>query len=305
MTGKPVRQQTKGLEDLSMNKRNVVIVAAIIIVGGLWYAFRPELLFINKTVSEEFPGGAQMASIEKGPMVITKGNFKGLAHETMGLASIYQLANGKRTLRLTEFETSNGPDVHVYLTAAEVEKGNDAIKRAGFIDLGSMKGNKGDQNYDIPADADLNKYRNVTLWCARFGINFGMAALAAPTLMPVKIAQGDFQGVAHETKGMASVYKLPEGKKILRFSGFETSNGPDVQVYLVAAPDAKDNETVTKAGFIRIGDLKGNMGDQNYELPADVDLGKYRSVTIWCRRFGVNFATAPLMVQHSSQASSM
>jgi len=101
--------------------------------------------------------------------------------------------------------------------------------------------------------------------------------------------------VAHETKGMASIYQLPEGQKVLRFSGFETSNGPDVQVYLVAAPDAKDNETVTKAGFIHVGALKGNIGDQNYDLPANVDLSKYRSVTIWCRRFGVNFATAPLM----------
>ena len=120
-----------------------------------------------------------MASIEKGPMAVTKGNFKGLAHETKGLASIYQLADGKRTLRLTEFATSNGPDVHVYLVAAEVEKGNDAVKEAGFIDLGSMKGNIGDQNYEIPADADLSKYRTVSIWCARFGVNFGIAALAS------------------------------------------------------------------------------------------------------------------------------
>jgi len=288
-----------------MSKRNIIIAVAIIIVGGLWYAFRPELIFVNKTVSEEFPGGAAMASIEKGPMEVTKGNFKGLAHETKGMASIYQLADGKRTLRLIEFETSNGPDVHVYLTAAEVAKGSDAIKAAGFIDLGSMKGNKGDQNYDIPADADLNKFKNVTIWCARFGVNFGEAALAAPMSMPVKVAEGSFRGVAHETKGTASIYRLSEGKQVLRFSGFQTSNGPDVQVYLVAAPDAKDNETVTKAGFIRIADLKGNMGDQNYDLPADVDLSKYRAVTIWCRRFGVNFATAPLMGQQTAHASEM
>ena len=120
-----------------------------------------------------------MASIEKGPMAVTKGNFKGLAHETKGLASIYQLADGKRTLRLTEFATSNGPDVHVYLVAAEVEKGNDLVKEAGFIDLGSMKGNIGAQNYEIPADADLSKYRTVSIWCARFGVNFGIAALAS------------------------------------------------------------------------------------------------------------------------------
>lgn len=277
-----------------MSKRNVLVGVGVVVLAIGWYAFRPELLFINKTVNEEFPGGAAMASIEKGPMAITRGNFKSLAHETKGTASIYALGDGKRTLRLTEFETSNGPDVHVYLTAAEVEKGSDAIKEAGFIDLGSMKGNQGDQNYEIPADVDLNKYKIVTIWCARFGVNFGQAALDAPASLPVKVAEGTIHGVAHETKGSASIYKLPDGKQVLRFSGFETSNGPDVQVYLVAAADANDNETVTKAGFIRIADLKGNMGDQNYDLPANVDLSKYRAVTIWCRRFGVNFATAPL-----------
>lgn len=162
-----------------MNKRNIIIGLGAIVLAIAWYAFRPELLFVNKTVREEFPGGPAIASIEKGPMAVTKGSFKGLAHETKGLASIYQLADGKRTLRLTEFATSNGPDVHVYLVAAEVEKGNDAVKQAGFIDLGSMKGNIGDQNYEIPADADLSKYRTVSIWCARFGVNFGTAALVS------------------------------------------------------------------------------------------------------------------------------
>jgi hypothetical protein len=277
-----------------MTKRNVLLAAGAVVVAVGWYAFRPELLFINKTVNEEFPGGAAMASIEKGPMAVTKGKFKGLAHETKGIASIYQLADGNRTLRLTEFETSNGPDVHVYLATAEIEKGSDAIKQAGFVDLGSMKGNKGDQNYEIPADVDLNKFKNVTIWCARFGVNFGQAALETPAPMPAKVAEGSFHSVAHETRGVAAIYKLPDGKQVLRFSGFQTSNGPDVQVYLIASADARDNETVTKNGFIRIAALKGNLGDQNYDLPAGVDLNKYRAVTIWCRRFGVNFATAPL-----------
>lgn len=159
-----------------MNKRSTIIGAALVLAIA-WYAFRPELLFINTTVNEEFPGGAAMASIENGPMELTKGTFKSLAHETKGLASIYQLSDGKRTLRLSQFETSNGPDVHVYLTAAEITKGSEAIKEAGFIDLGSIKGNKGDQNYEIPINADLNKYKNVTIWCARFGVNFGTAPL--------------------------------------------------------------------------------------------------------------------------------
>jgi len=101
-----------------MSKRNIIIGVVVVVLAIGWYAFRPELIFINKTVNEEFPGGAAMASIEKRPMAMTKGNFKGLAHETKGLASIYQLADRRRTLRLTEFETSNGPDAYVTLTAS-------------------------------------------------------------------------------------------------------------------------------------------------------------------------------------------
>ncbi len=155
----------------------------------------------------------------------------------------------------------------------------------------------GDQNYDLPAEADLAKYKSVTIWCRRFSANFGTAPLAASAAStePVVLAQGNFHGNAHETKGTATVYQLGEGKRVVRFTNFETSNGPDVQVYLVAAPDSTDAKTVKDAGFIHLGALKGNMGDQNYDLPAEADLAKYKSVTIWCRRFSANFGTAPLV----------
>ena len=158
-----------------MNKRGIIVGVAIAAMAGAWYAFRPELLFVNKHVNEQFPTRTSAAS---GPVSLARGNFKSLAHETKGLATIYKLADGKQTLRLTEFETSNGPDVHVYLTGAEVAKGSDAVKAAGFVDLGSIKGNQGDQNYDIPAGIDLSKYKNVAIWCARFGVNFGLARLS-------------------------------------------------------------------------------------------------------------------------------
>ena len=120
------------------------------------------------------------------------------------------------------------------------------------------------------------------------------AAAASDAAPAGLLLQGQFHSVAHETQGTASVHELGAGRRVLRFTGFTTSNGPDVRVYLVAAPDAGDNETVTKAGFVELGRLKGTEGDQNYEIPADLDLTTYRAVTIWCRRFSVNFATAPL-----------
>jgi hypothetical protein len=115
------------------------------------------------------------------------------------------------------------------------------------------------------------------------------------------LASGSFHDVAHKGAGTATVYKYSDGRRVLRFTNFETSNGPDVHVYLVAAGDAGDSDTVKKAGFVEVGALKGNVGDQNYDLPKDLDLAKYRAVTIWCQRFGVNFATAPLAPAQMAQ----
>ncbi len=161
--------------------RWIIIVAAIIVVAGVgWYLFRPELLFVNRTVNEALPAAAADRPASGGgrqPTTLASGMFHKGAHETKGTATIHQLAEGTRVLRLTGFETSNGPDVHVYLVAANDATDNDSVKSAGFVDLGSLKGNVGDQNYDIPADVDLAKHRAVTIWCARFGVNFGTASL--------------------------------------------------------------------------------------------------------------------------------
>ncbi|HYE65297.1 MAG TPA: DM13 domain-containing protein [Pyrinomonadaceae bacterium] len=159
-----------------MSTRKLVIgLAVLIIVAAGWYAFRPERLFINQTVNEQFPT-ASAASAQT--VALVSGQFHSGAHETKGDATIYQLPGGKKTLRLTEFQTSNGPDVQVYLVAASDATDNETVTRAGFLPLGALKGNIGDQNYDLPADVDLNKYRAVTIWCRRFGVNFGTAPLA-------------------------------------------------------------------------------------------------------------------------------
>ena len=153
------------------NRVKVTLLALIIAVAGAWYAFRPERIFINQKVNEQFPT-ASAASNQ-----LASGQFHSGAHETKGMATVFQLADGKKTLRLTNFQTSNGPDVHVYLVAAQDAKDNDTVTKAEFVDLGSMKGNIGDQNYELPASADLAKYRAVTIWCKRFSVNFGTAPL--------------------------------------------------------------------------------------------------------------------------------
>jgi hypothetical protein len=296
-----------------MKKRNVVIGLSVVVVAGLWFLFRPERLFINKSVNEGLPATASAAAVVNPamPAALVAGQFHKGAHDTSGTATIYQTEPGKRLLRLTNFKTSNGPDVHVYLVAANDATDNDTVKKAGFLDLGSIKGNEGDQNYDLPTDADLAKYHAVTIWCARFNVNFGTAPLqqssmtgesqAAPASAPTTVLAGQFHNGAHDTSGTATIYQLGGGKRVLRLANFKTSNGPDVHVYLVAANDATDNDTVKKAGFLDLGSIKGNEGDQNYDLPLSADLSKDRAVTIWCARFNVNFGTAPLAQQMMQQ----
>jgi len=107
------------------------------------------------------------------------GKFHGRVHATSGRATVYQEADGKLILRLTNFKTSNGPDVHVILVATK-----DAMDDANFLkdnteklELGKLKGNEGDQNYEIPAGTDLTKFRAVSIYCERFNANFGAAPL--------------------------------------------------------------------------------------------------------------------------------
>ncbi len=273
-----------------MNKKGLFLIVGVAALALGWYAFRPERLFVDETVSEGFPTTTEAAGM---PQAVSFGMFHSVAHETRGTATIYEVA-GKRVLRFTDFETSNGPDVQIYLVAADDASDNETVTKAGFIHLGAMKGNKGDQNYDVPADVDLDKYKSVTVWCRRFGVNFATAPLMRREEMPVVLSRGTFHNGSHETRGVATLYELSGGKRVLRFTEFETSNGPDLQVYLGFAPDAYDDDTVVKSGFFHLAALKGNIGDQNYEVPSNVNLDKVKSVTVWCKRFSKNFGTAPL-----------
>ena len=159
------------------NRKLIIVVVALVVICAGWYAFRPERLFVNQTVSEQFPVASAASTADASPVALASGDFHNVSHKGSGTATVYQLANGKRVLRFTNFETSNGPDVVVYLVAATDAQDADTVKNSDPILLGSLKGNVGEQNYDVPAGVDLNKYRAVTIWCRRFSANFATAPL--------------------------------------------------------------------------------------------------------------------------------
>jgi len=108
---------------------------------------------------------------------------------------------------------------------------------------------------------------------------------------PVVVKTGAFFGIDHAAEGTAAVYEQ-DGKHVLRFEDdTDIQNGPDLYVWVL--PSA-EYEGGTPTEYIDLGKIKGNVGGQNYELPDDFDAKAEHSVLIWCLRFNVPFAAAPL-----------
>jgi hypothetical protein len=152
----------------------VVVLIGVPVLAGAWWAFRPEKLFINQKVNEAAP-----MALSSEPEALYTAKLEGRVHQTSGRATIYKSSDGKQYLRLSDFATSNGPDVHVLLAHAEDKALESEVAKGGLdgVELGPLKGNQGDQNYDLPAAADLNQYQAVVIYCERFHAIFGVARL--------------------------------------------------------------------------------------------------------------------------------
>lgn len=110
---------------------------------------------------------------------------------------------------------------------------------------------------------------------------------------PVDLAGGAFVSLDHATTGTVRVLELADGRRFVRLEGFETENGPDLFVYLSANPAGGPGGAFDDT-YQDLGRLQGNIGDQNYEIPADLDLAAFASVVIWCDRFDSAFGAADL-----------
>ena len=121
----------------------------------------------------------------------------------------------------------------------------------------------------------------------------GGGAITGLTATPTDariVSQGEVSGADdfHFGEGTALLIETGPGQYVLRFEEFSVRNGPDLFVYL--SPGAEGYED----GAINLGELKATDGAFNYEIPADVDISQFRSAVVWCKRFAVEFASAPL-----------
>ena len=122
------------------------------------------------------------------------------------------------------------------------------------------------------------------------------AADAMPT-GPQLLRHGRFvdADAIHKGEGKASLYALQDGSHVVRFEDFRTTNGPALFVYLARHASPTSAADVLDGGFVNLGKLKGNVGNQNYVIPADVEVSEYNSVVIWCQLFDVLFSPAALV----------
>ncbi|WP_240341865.1 DM13 domain-containing protein [Arthrobacter sp. Alg241-R88] len=197
-SGAQARNGTIDLDvDLGMRKRVVVpavlLVAVIAFAVGL-YLFQPWRIFTSSTVVEDIPAVATPAatpaigSLEPSaappavavPRELATGQLISHEHTSSGAVKILELPDGSRILRFEGLDTSDGPDLRVWLTDAPVIEGLagwQVFDDGAYLDLGALKANKGDQNYDIPAATVLGDYTSVSIWCARFTVSFAAAEL--------------------------------------------------------------------------------------------------------------------------------
>lgn len=175
-----------------MNRRiavpAAVLLAAIAVAVGL-YLFQPWRIFTSSTVSEDVPAVAPPTSQSAGPSdepsavaprELVTGELISHEHASSGTVKILELSDGSRILRFEGLDTSDGPDLRVWLSDAPVIEGAagwHVFDDGAYLDLGALKANKGDQNYQIPPGANLADYSSVSIWCARFAVSFAAAEL--------------------------------------------------------------------------------------------------------------------------------
>ncbi len=151
-----------------VRRKWILAAVGLPVLIALWWGFRPEKLWINQKVNEPAPFVAS-----GDPRPILTGRFEDQAHQTTGRATVYKKPGGEEYLRLSDFTTANTADVYILL-AQSIERSH-----PDGIDLGALKRDQGDQNYDLPAATDLNKYHAAVIYSERSRAVFGVAKLEA------------------------------------------------------------------------------------------------------------------------------
>lgn len=239
----------------------LVWLAIPVVIAGLafaWWTISP--LFINTRVDEAFPTSAPAAAAGQSmddEMAEAPMAEEGMAQEAMPAAE----------------EMAEAPMTEPTAAPAVGAMGEEAMGAEAM----------GEEPMAEPAAGAM-----------------GEEVMPEPTAAPagpVALASGSFTQIdaLHGASGIATIYRLPEGNLVLRLEDFDAQNGPDLRVGLSGHPMPRNNTELHEGGYVELAVLKANQGNQNYDLPANLDPSAFRSVVIYCKAFSVVFSTAELL----------
>ncbi|MFN8516899.1 MAG: DM13 domain-containing protein [Chloroflexia bacterium] len=243
-----------------MSRRIWVVVAVVVLAVMLpvgWYLASP--LFIDRRVGEEFP----VAAVATGTAILA-------------VPAAAAIATERPTATPTVPQPTPTPEPTALPTGTAVPSGP--------------------ANAQTVATMTPTPRSTATPTLPPVPTATATPAPPPPPAGPVVVGSGQFTVVdtIHKGVGTATIYQLADGRRILRLEGFSVTNGPDLFVYLSGHPEPRSAGELHETADFEIARLKGNVGDQNYELPPDLDLGQFRSVVIYCKRFTTVFSTATL-----------
>lgn len=148
-----------------------VFLLGFVLGNAFWYLASP--LWIDNVISEALPEELMVTPIAAGTF-----RDADAAHRGSGTATVLETAGGAHLVRLTDFQVTNGPDLEVWLVAEPDPENSAAVKASTWVSLGQLKGNIGDQTYQVPEGTDISAYQSVVIWCEQFGVLFSPAALS-------------------------------------------------------------------------------------------------------------------------------
>lgn len=251
----------KGWHTVVWEKRVAVAMVAtpLLILGVIagWYLGSP--LFIDKRVEEEFPFALNA--------VVPSG---------LDREDVEMVMAGIAKTELEFSEPMSDMTKATRLDTATINDGVAMIKQ-GMVD-----------SDDAMVDKGVAMIQEVTEPAAD--------ATETSQALAVKLKAGEFRDAdrVHKGSGQAALYQGPDGAHLLRLENLNVTNGPDLHVILSPHPDPKSQGDIKGPGYVDLGKLKGNQGNQNYEIPDDVDIGAQQSVVVYCKPFHVIFSVASL-----------
>lgn len=238
------------------------VVVAIPVLALAWWLGSP--LFINKTVDEEFPFSVNAVVPESMTQLQVEETMA-----TMAMMDTDPVADAMPSMTMDEMITAVAEEMAAEMMAGMTPE-TMAEMAARTMPEGMVEG------------------------MATGAVESVVEMMAAGG--PAALKQGMFRDADsfHQGEGSATVYELPDGSHVLRFEDFRVTNGPDLRVLLATHPDPQGRNEVQGPGYVELGKLKGNIGNQNYPFPEGVSPDDYGSVVIYCKPFHVVFSVAPL-----------